>query len=189
MASTKDNYNTIARNAITNCEAFAIMHKNYGNDGEILVKLNADVSKDVNPVDVILKNNNEPLWTIINSIAVPLFVESIYQLGNSKAIIVFQDFQDNNLTKLLLAKKLYSNKIIPQKEDTHSLIDYKIVDNNTAKEFIVVNVIETKMNTILEVVDNDNNEFTIPLATQLIDKQNDKTKTISMNLPEGILDL
>lgn len=189
MASNKDNYNTIAQNAITKCEAFAIMIKNYGNDGEILVKLNADISKEINTVELISKNTNEPLWTVINSIAVPLFVHKIYQLGNSKAIITFHDFQDNNITKLLLAKKLYSNKIIPQKENQHELINYKIVDNNSGKEFVVLDVIETKMNTILEVADNDNNEFTIPLAQQLVEIQNDKTKIIVMNLPDGLLDI
>ena len=187
--NNKDNYNTIAQNTVNNCEAFAIISKTYGNEGEMLVKLNADISKNINPVDVIAKKLNEPLWTIINSIAVPLFVESIYQLGNSKAVIVFQDFQDNNVAKLLLTKKLYSDKIIPQKEEQHEFVNYKIIDNITGKEFTVIEVVETPMNILLEVVDSDQNEFTIPLAEQLIDKHDKKAKVISMNLPEGIFEL
>ena len=188
MASNKNKYNEIANNAVTNCEPFAIISKTYGNDGEMLVKLNANINKDIDPIDTIADSLNEPLWIIHNSIAVPLFVTSIEQLGNSKAIIVFQDFEDNDTAKLLLAKKLYSDRLIPEKKK-HPLLNYQIFDNNSQKEFVVVDVLETKVNTLLELEDTEHNLYTIPLAEPLIETQNDKKRTIVMNLPEGILDI
>ncbi len=188
MAESKRNYNQIAQDNITDCEPFAIISKTYGNDGQMLVKLNANIDKDIDPIDAIVKNIKEPLWIIHNSLAVPLFVADIEQLGNSKAIVTFDDFQDNDLAKLLLAKKLYAKYLAPVKKK-HILIDFKIFDNVSQKEFLVVDVLENKLATLLEIQDDQSNLFTIPLAQQLIEKQNDKKKTIVMNIPDGILEL
>ncbi len=67
---------------------------------------------------------------------------------------------------------------------------YKVIDAETKKEIgEVVAVVENGPQSLLEIKTGDDKEFMIPVHEDIILNINRKKRTITVNLPEGLMDL
>lgn len=169
-------YNETAKSALCDEKAVGSIQKLFGTSGELVVKI----------WDEFPESFSEPLWVDIDSIAVPLFIKDFKKQGNSKAVIVFEDFESVKLAEMLIEKKLYSNTVLmEQSTEFDYLKEMSVCDLTSNKTFRIVDFIDDDFNPLLEL----EGEILIPFSESLIEKIHKQRKLIYMNLPEGIFDL
>lgn len=184
----QESYNQWAASAIRPELWVARVSRSYGLGGELVLKLG-----DNFPMD---RSSDDPLWVEIDSLSVPLFVSAFSMQGTSKAVVVFDDFESEELAARLLGLKIYSIQALTQgdsddeseDDDWSFLIDFTMTDTTSGQTGIVVDYIDSAMNPLL-VVEIEGEQHYIPIAEELVAKVSQRRKTIKLNLPQGILDL
>lgn len=173
-------YNARAAAAIASVNQVGSVQKAYGKAGELVIRL----------WDTFPDNTEEPLWVEIDSIAVPLFISSFAQQGNTKAVVTFDDFESEELAAMLMGKKIYSEDPIREDEvqDWDFLVGYRFVDVNSGVSGVVTSFIGNELNPLIEVKVGSA-EHTLPIADELVDELDEKKKILRMKLVEGIFDL
>ncbi len=97
-----------------NAGAVARVSKTFGQNGELILNLYDSFPKDF--------NLSEPLFVLIDKLAVPLFCDHFQRRGQSKASVLFGDIDTEHRASELIGHELYlnnqhsSNKE-PDKED------------------------------------------------------------------------
>lgn len=162
------------------------IQKAYGKGGELVVRLWDNFPE--NPKDIY----GEPLWVEMDSLATPLFVGSLQSLGTSKAVVVFDDFESEQRAAMLIGKKLYSkNPQQPQEQtqdDWDFLVGYKFMDTTSGVKGEITDFIGNELNPLMEVTTGGEAYF-VPVADELVEHLDERRRTITMNLPEGIFDI
>lgn len=190
MASKQisEQYNRWASSAIDDQFWVARVSRSYGLGGELVLKLG-----DNFPMD---RSVDDPLWVEIDSLPVPLFTCHFAMQGASKAVVVFEDFQSEELAARLLGLKIYSMQALSQDDSAGEhddygwgyLVGFTMSDTTSGQSGLVVDYIDSAMNPLL-MVEIDGEQHYIPIAEDLVAKVSRRRKTIKLNLPQGILDL
>lgn len=170
------NYNDVAKSAIEPNKMVGSVQKLFGLNGEVVVKI----------WDNFPENISEPLWVEIDSLAVPLFIKSFKNQGAAKAVIVFDDFENESLAEMLVGLKLYSLLVdVDEEIDLSYLESFTLKDITSGRQLKIEGYIESELNPLLELEGG----FLVPIAQELIEKVNEKKKIIEVRLAEGIFDL
>ena len=154
--------------------------KLFGAEGEVNVNLYASFPDDF--------SEEQPLFTMVDSLVVPLFCESFSRRGHSSATIRFADIDTVKRTELIMG-----NKIFIEEPDTDD-------DEFTFDDLIGFTVkIGRRKGTITDFYDNDINplfEITltdgvhlIPAAEEFIAAIDFDKGEIKFVLPDGLLEL
>ncbi len=114
-------------------------------------------------------------------------LENFKLMGNNKLIVKFKSIDDISSALGLVGYSVYM-KGSEEKRIKKDFIDYEVFDMNKNKLGIIVGIVSSGKNELLEVKSKDN-EFLIPLATELIKEVNKKENYIIVDLPEGLVDL
>jgi len=153
--------------------------KSNGVEGELLVSF-----RDIDPEDIILE---EPVFIEFDGLPVPFYFESFTRRGTNRALVrltgirSLQDAEEVAGRALLVEDDLYED----EEED---LIGWTLCDENGTKVGIVADYEDIPGNTCLWV-DTEKGQVLIPLHEELILSLDETTETLSMRLPDGILDL
>lgn len=185
----KQEYNEMARASI--CQERVVCHvlKGYGVDGELIVRLRDDFSLEV----------GDMMWVEIDALPVPVFVRSVKGQGVHKAVVVFDDFQSEELAAELIGHKLYADSSVvvspllsddyeDQESEWGYLVGFTFEDATSGLKGVVSDYIDNVMNPLL-VVDILSTEHYIPIDDSLIVKVHKKRRHIVMKLAAGLLDL
>ena len=154
--------------------------KLFGAEGEVNVNLYATFPDDF--------SEEQPLFTMVDSLVVPLFCESFSRRGHSSATIRFADIDTVKRTELIMG-----NEIFIEEPDTDD-------DEFTFNDLIGFTVkIGRRKGTITDFYDNDINplfEITLTDGTHLIPAAEEFIAAIDFDkgeikfvLPDGLLDL
>ena len=154
--------------------------KLFGAEGEVNVNLYASFPDDF--------SEEQPLFTMVDSLVVPLFCESFFRRGHSSATIRFADIDTVKRTELIMG-----NEIFIEEPDTDD-------DEFTFDDLIGFTVkIGRRKGTITDFYDNDINplfEITlsdgvhlIPAAEEFIAAIDFDNGEIKFVLPDGLLEL
>ena len=154
--------------------------KLFGAEGEVNVNLYASFPDDF--------SEEQPLFTMVDSLVVPLFCESFSRRGHSSATIRFADIDTVKRTELIMG-----NEIFIEEPDTDD-------DEFTFDDLIGFTVkIGRRKGTITDFYDNDINplfEITLTDGTHLIPAAEEFIAAIDFDkgeikfvLPDGLLDL
>lgn len=93
-----------------NAEAVARVSKTFGQNGELTLNLYDSFPQDFNP--------SEPLFVVIDKLAVPLFCDRFQRRGRSGAVVTFGDINTERRAAELLGLELYLNgPDAPDEED------------------------------------------------------------------------
>lgn len=146
-------------------------------------------------------NNAEALWVEIDSLAVPLFVNTINRVGGSakatKAIVLFDDFEREEDVEQLVGKVLYMEAEFHEVDDDdqdgemdglNAWIGYELTDRITGRSGIVTEFYDYTGNPVLGV-DFDGLEVLVPAAEGLIKVVSDRKKRLETELAEGLFSL
>jgi 16S rRNA processing protein RimM len=128
----------------------------------------------------------------IDGIYVPFFIEEYRFKSDVTALIKFEDIDDTDSAKLLLGRELY----FPMKYITDSqpmncgegIIGYKIYSDGKLIGTIE-GVDDSTANILFSVVTGGGEELLIPATDDFVEEIDDEKREITMNLPDGLLDM
>lgn len=163
---------------------FANVQKTFGANGELIIRLFDEAPEEIN-----LK---EPVFVTIDGYPVPFFFKSFDPRGNNRALVVFDDMESQALAEELVGK-LIEWKVAHEEgkangNDGASIFNYTVIDEAAGELGLVSEFIDIPGNPCLQI-SNGTHEIMIPYREELITAINHKKKTITTQLPEGLIDL
>lgn len=178
---------------ITKEEIFRIgkILKPHGLQGELAFSFDTDVFDEVENPYFICK---------IDGIFVPFFIESYRFKTDETALVKFEGIGNETEAKELANADLYmSRKFLPKNDDPedYSLyvddinfyIGYRILDKDGNQIGKIIDYDDATENVLFVVETLDKNEILIPAQDDLIVLIDDNKQSITMDLPEGLIDL
>lgn len=166
------------------------LQKTHALKGELNVML------DIDPE--YLEEGN-PAIIDIDGIYVPFYAESIRTKGSFSYLVKFEGIDSEFEAKKLVNKTIYARKdklkeYIEENYDEEytlydDLIGCTIVDTEKGEIGKVVEIDSNTENELFIVERPDGDTVYIPLTEDFIEEIDEDSKTIRMNLPDGLLDL
>lgn len=158
--------------------------KEFGTNGELQLNLSPEYS--------IEENLSEPVFVEIDGISVPLFFKSVRPKGRAKAVVVFDDFESTKAAAQLIGLKLYAEGDGDDNEedddDLSSFIGFTVIDTTKGTLGPITDFLDYPGNPLFAINYNDV-EVLIPVNEDLIVKVSEKKRELTVDLPEGLLDL
>lgn len=152
----------------------------YGKEGRVRFKLYEHRN--------LLKNRNF-LFIKHQNIEVPY---RIIKLDLDNSILKFDDIDDQDQAERLVGELIY----IPIEESDqvanakiHPWINFNIFDNTSNQNIGEINEVREMPAHDMAIATFNNQEVMIPLAEELIESVDYENRIITMNLPQGILEL
>lgn len=165
----------------------AKVSKPFGLPGEVVISL-----YDTFPEHVDM---DEPFFAEIDSLAVPLYLEKFERRGRSGALVRFADFDTPERVSELLGRELYILSTQSDEEDNDEGVIYLEDFVGFAALFAgkdmqgrIESFIEHEHNPLFSV-DIDGSEVLIPATDELIADFDAEARTVTFDLPEGLLEL
>lgn len=159
--------------------------KKYSFKGELLAKLDTD--------EPAIYENLDAIFIDLNNTLIPFFVEKS-QLHKSDLLrLKFDDIDNEEDAEELLKSDLYLPlELLPKlKGDKfyfHEIINFQLVDENFGHVGIVKGVNDSTAQALFEV-DREGIEILIPINDDFIKKIDRVNKNITVNTPEGLIEL
>lgn len=180
-------YNNRAESAIVPENVVGQITKSYSADGEVIVRM-----WDNFPQNILDGDFSEPLWVEIDAIATPFFLRSFKTQGTSKAVAAFEDITSEQLSAMVVGKKIYAEIFEVTDSSVGSDLSYlegfTFTDINSNKTGVVTKFVANSLNPLLEVDFDDIKECLVPVAEPLIEKLSRRKSSITMRLPDGFFD-
>jgi 16S rRNA processing protein RimM len=156
---------------------FGEVLKTFGTEGELIVKVNESVSK----------NMKEPVFICLDGLWVPFYFK-LYELRGRKAKIIFENMESEELAEELVGKKIFLQPeiVYTSVSELSNLTEFTVIDSKHGNLGHVNNVFEYPGNPCIELVFNGK-QVLIPLNG--IEKLNFRKKQIYTTIPDGLLEL
>ncbi|MCF0179453.1 MAG: 16S rRNA processing protein RimM [Bacteroidales bacterium] len=165
--------------------------KLHGLNGEITASVSNSIFDDVKSCPYLVLE--------VDGIFVPFFIKNYRFKTDTSMLISFEDIDSQEKAsefcglKLYFDRKCFSDKEAKEydaaQEEEDSFIGYTIVDTELGELGKVVFIDDQTAN-IIFIVENDNKEeLMIPAADDLIEEIDDEKNIITMNLPQGLINL
>lgn len=186
-----------------NAEAVARVSKTFGQNGELALSF-----YDTFPQEYEL---SEPLFVIIDKLAVPLFCNRFQRRGQNGAIVGFEDLDTERRASELVGHELYlENPALTEEEEEagegliylEDLVGYRIhlaSNKGQAASASSSDPSKTPEEDYIEAfIDGENplfkaqiggREVLIPAVDEFITDIDEEQRTIEFDLPEGLLEL
>lgn len=159
--------------------------KKYSFKGELLAKLDTDEPDLYDNLDAIFINVRDRL--------IPYFIEHS-QLHKSDLLrLKFEDVDTEEDADALMKAELYLPlAALPQLEGNkfyfHEVIGFTIIDKNFGEVGRITSINDSTAQSLF-VLDRDGQEILIPMNDEFILEVNRANKTISVETPEGLIEL
>jgi len=122
---------------------------------------------------------------------IPFFVTNVRATQEEECILRFEDITSVEAAKKLVGRSVYSEAAISQQRDADTpllWVGYTIVDRKLGAIGVIDDVIQTAHQWLAQVQYNGK-EVLIPLIAEMLRSAHPPTKTIQMELPDGLLEL
>lgn len=159
--------------------------KKYSFKGELLVKLDTD--------DPGIYTEMESVFVEINKSLVPFFIESSSLHKSELLRIKFEDIDTEEDAEALLRSDLYLPlSFLPPLTGNqfyyHEVIGFNVIDAQFGKVGIIKNINDSTAQALFEI-DNNGKEVLLPITDAIITSIDRNNKTISVNAPDGLIEL
>lgn len=156
--------------------ALAKILKSHGTDGGILIGL-YDI--DIQDID-----KTEPVFIEIDGLPVPFFIESLQQRGNTRAIARLTDVHDLRDAEELVGLELLTEGDEEEEEEA-DFTGWTVYDGD--RRIGTVNDMAPIPGNLCLYVQTVHGEEMIPLHEDLVCEVDPDTRTLVLELPEGLL--
>ena len=159
-----------------------IIGKAHGVKGELSIQIDDDVFDRVDAEYLVLK---------LDGIFVPFFMEEYRFKSDSVALVKFEGVDTQERARELTGVEVYfPRELAEQDEEAElsyaALVGYTLIDNNSGKSVgTIAYVDEQTINIMFELEDGR----LIPASEELIVDVDQQARTITLDIPEGILEL
>ena len=155
--------------------------KTHGVRGEISFLFDDDVFDRVNADYLILK---------VDGIFVPFFIEEYRFKSDSNAIIKFEDIDTQERARELTGADVYFPRSLAENDDENLswpvLVGFDIIEASNGRTIGRIASVDDSTLNILFCLDDGR---LIPASENLITAIDQQTRTLTMHIPEGLLDL
>lgn len=170
------------------CFNIGYVVKTHGLKGEVTVSL-SEYSVD----ELVSVLEAQPLFIEIKKQLVPYFIQTIVPSG-TKAIVKFEDVNSIEEAGKLAKLGLYLSKDVRPKSKRGEFYDDEVIDFIVTDEELgslgkIVEVVQAGPTNRLLALEHNGKEVLIPVNSPFITSINKSKKTITVNLPEGFLDI
>ena len=161
---------------------FGILLKTHGYKGDFLLKADFDIPENFKkPTSVFI---------LIEGILVPFFIQSINKTSFPYFIIHFEGIDELNDANAYFGREIFisaGDQTIrnPESPKESNYLGFRVVDKDLVEVGIVKKVVMIPGNPLL-VVTAKEGERMIPFHTDLIMEVNADTKTLQIDVPDGI---
>jgi 16S rRNA processing protein RimM len=123
---------------------------------------------------------------------VPYFILSVKQLNKSEILVLFDEVQSPELAKELLGCNVYASPLISVnaliKNDWDDIIGFSISEKTTGRIGVILEVSQGVGQQFFHV-QNGEKEMMIPIQEQWITNVDAEKKVITMDLPDGFVEV
>jgi 16S rRNA processing protein RimM len=165
-------------------EVFRIgrLGKAHGIQGEVTLQFDDDSFDRVDADFLVLE---------VEGILVPFFMEEYRFRSDSTALVKFCDVDTQERARELTGCDVYfPHRLADHSEEDLSwaaIIGFHIVDNGTQQTIGAITEVDDSTENVLFVVDAHHEELLIPASEELITGVDYDSRTIQMNIPEGLI--
>ncbi len=162
--------------------------KLYGAEGEVVLKL-----YDTFPEDVEIE---EPLFIIVDGLAVPLFFSTFVERGRDKAVAKFNDLDSEYRISEFIGSELHMIEVEgdrePDEEEDEeflfeNLVGYTMFDLATHRKGEVLRYIDYELNPIF-IVDFEGVEVSVPACDDIVLDIYPDANVVEADIPEGLFE-
>ena len=153
--------------------------KSNGTDGELLLSF-----FDIAPEDIDLQ---EPVFIEFDGLPVPFYFESFTPRGNNRALVRLTGVRSLKDADELAGQSVYADYF--EEEEEEDLVGWMVCNAEGQTVGTVVDYEDIPGNPCLWVQRPDGEEVLIPFHEDFIVSMEESTQTITMSIPEGILEL
>jgi 16S rRNA processing protein RimM len=158
--------------------------KLHGTGGEVLI-----LSDSIFPKKI---EKTEWVFLLIDGLPVPFFVSSFALRSESSAILKFADINSAEEMQELVGYDVLIAEKRKHKSRTFSFMEdiagYKVLDSKHESIGIVKSILNYQDNFLLQVFQG-NREILIPFNENTVNKIDNLSNTIIINVPDGLLEL
>lgn len=129
-----------------------------------------------------------PVFLEIKGIPVPFFIDKFKILTDSNLLMSFSDYNTLEQAKRFVSCKVFidlDTEVPLSYDDERQFVGYSIVDEKLGELGVIKDFIIKNQN--LFVIDADDREILIPIVDKFFEKIDVESKTIFMNIPDGII--
>lgn len=156
--------------------------------------INGEIAATVDPI--LDLDNARCVVLDIDGIYVPFFVESWRSRGSEAVLLDIDGVDDEKAAKALCGKDIYAlNEDVEHPGNdadgfyADDLVGYSIIDATGELIGVIAGIDTSTVNTLFEVKRPDDTKIYVPLADEFIIAIDPDKSTITMELPDGLLDL
>ena len=161
-----------------------ILGKPHGINGEIQFYFDDDTFDTADADFLIL---------MIDGILVPFFMEEYRFKSNETALVKFCDIDTTEQAARLTGCEVYLHRNIKEDDDTLSYSEisgFTLIDLSAGRTIgRIIRVDDSTANILFEVENEEGDTLLIPAAEEFIKDINKDEQKITVDLPEGLLDL
>lgn len=155
--------------------------KLFGAEGEVNVNLYADFSDDFAV--------EQPLFTVVDSLVVPLFCDSFVRRGHSSATVRFADIDTVKRAELIMGNEIFveDSECDDDEFTFDDLIGFTV--KISRRKGTITDFYDNDINPLFEVTLTGGTTHLIPAAEEFIAAIDFEERVIKFVLPEGLLEL
>ena len=160
------------------------IQRTHGIKGELQVAWNDTLN--------LTQENIESVFVEIDGIPIPFFINSLRQKTEESSIVKFDDVDNiQSADELVGYKLMLPSDLIPEDDDIElkDLVGYTITSTSGQVVGLIENYEEFNLNSIYYIKTPEGKKVIIPATGDLIVEFDVDTKTVLMEIPEGLLDL
>lgn len=159
--------------------------KPHGIKGELSLVTNSDVLDDAEDPYIICE---------MDGILVPFFVEDYRYKSDTITLVKLEDVDSEQDARMFVNKEVFYPLDAVDEEDLvgemtwDSFIGYTVFDEQHGLLGKITEVDESTLNVLLNI-DHDGEDLLIPAAEELITDADHEARTLTVSLPEGLLEI
>lgn len=159
--------------------------KPHGVKGEVLFHFSDDVFD---------RTESEYLILEVDGILVPFFMEEYRFRSDETALVRFCDINTQEEARELTGCDVYFlRNEVPEDDDQLTwaqIVGFSIIDEQSGRSIGTISAVDdSTINTLFELRTPDGRDVLIPASDDLIADVDTESQTITMTIPEGLLDL
>lgn len=159
--------------------------KTHGLKGEVVFNFTDDIF-DTTDADYLIVD--------VDGILVPFFFDEYRFRSNNSALVKFDDIDSANQAQQIVGCDVFFEKAKAAEagEEEISLnyfIDFKIITKNGETVGRIIDIDDNTENWLFVIEKNDGNEALIPAHEELITDIDHEARILTMDLPDGLLEL
>lgn len=168
---------------LKDCYFLGTITKAHGYKGELNVHLDTDEPQAY--------KNLESIFIEKNGLLVPFFLKKAQLHKGNHLRILIEDFE---FPESLIGRSIYLPlSSLPELDDNkfyyHQIIGFQMITEDDVVVGEIINVRDTTAQDLFEITSTEGKEILIPVIDDWIVSVNHNEKTISVRLPDGLLDV